>query len=303
VRWVDLTEQEKVDKLVAAVSPSAIVHLAAIIPPYCYARRNVARAVNVDATAHLVRAAEQQPEQPKFLQASSIAVYGARNPHRINDILTSDTPANPADVYGGHKVEAERIVDSSTLDWLILRLGGVLTTEPNLGMDPDMLYFEGLLPSDGRIQTVDVRDVARAFCAATTADASREILLIGGDASHRLRQGEIGPAAAAALGLVGGLPPGRPGNPDSDTAWFATDWMDTSRSQEVLGFQHYSFPEMMAQTREKSGWKRYPLRIAAPVVREVMRRRAPYYRASGTYADPWNAIRAKWGEPDPDAAS
>jgi hypothetical protein len=169
-----------------------------------------------------------------------------------------------------------------------------------LGMDPAMLYFEGLLPTDGRIQTVDVRDVARAFCAATAADASREIFLIGGDASHRLRQGDIGPATAAALGLVGGLPPGRPGNPDSDTDWFATDWMDTSRSQEVLGFQHHSFPEMIAQTREKSGWKRYPLRIAAPLVREVLRRRAPYYRATGTYADPWGAVRAKWGEPEPD---
>jgi nucleoside-diphosphate-sugar epimerase len=247
-----------------------------------------------------VRAAEAQSKSPKFVEASSIAVYGARNPHRINDVLASDTPTNPSDIYGGHKVAAERIVESSTLDWLILRLGGVLTTEPNLGMDPAMLYFESLLPTDGRIQTVDVRDVARAFCAATRADGSREISLIGGDASHRLRQGDIGPATAAALGLVGGLPPGRPGNPDSDTDWFATDWMDTSRSQEVLGFQHHSFPEMIAQTREKSGWKRYPLRIAAPLAREVLRRRAPYYRATGTYADPWGAVRAKWGEPEPD---
>ncbi len=69
-----------------------------------------------------------------------------------------------------------------------------------------------MLPTDGRIQTVDVRDVASAFAAATTADALGETLLIGGDdATHRLLQGDVAPAMAAALGLVGGLPTGLKG--------------------------------------------------------------------------------------------
>src|ERR1700758_1147292 len=45
----------------------------------------------------------------------SIAVYGARNPHRLNDVLTPDTPLTPSDIYGSHKVEAEHIVRTSTL--------------------------------------------------------------------------------------------------------------------------------------------------------------------------------------------
>ena len=64
-----------------------------------------------------------------------------------------------------------------------------------------MLYFAGVLPTDGRLQTVDVRDVAHAFAAATTADAVGRTLLIGGDDSHRLLQGEIGPSTSAAMGL------------------------------------------------------------------------------------------------------
>jgi hypothetical protein len=44
VRWVDLTKPAEVDALVAAVTPAAIVHLAAVIPPQCYARRELARA-------------------------------------------------------------------------------------------------------------------------------------------------------------------------------------------------------------------------------------------------------------------
>ncbi len=106
-------------------------------------------------------------------------------------MLTADTPLRPSDIYGAHKVEAENLVRASGLDWVILRLGGVLTAEPRLDVDLDTIYFEASLPVDGRIQTVDVRDVARAFIAATTAPVVGETLLIGGDESHRLVQGDI----------------------------------------------------------------------------------------------------------------
>jgi nucleoside-diphosphate-sugar epimerase len=303
VRWADLTDPAAVDALVTEVSPAAIVHLAAIIPPLCYARPALARKVNVDATASLVRAAAAQPMPPRFVQASSVAVHGARNPHRITDLLSAETPLKPSDLYGALKAEAEELVRGSTLDWVVLRLGGVLTVEPRFDLELDMLYFEGALPIDGRIQTVDVRDVAAAFVAATTADAAREVLLIGGDDSHRLVQGDVGPATAAALGLVGGLPIGRRGNPDSDTDWFATDWMDTARAQEVLSFQQHSWPDMLAETAEKAGWMRYPLRVIAPLAREFLRRRSPYHGSAGPYADPWGAVRAKWGDPNPDSTT
>jgi nucleoside-diphosphate-sugar epimerase len=303
VRWADLTKPGEVDALVAAVAPAAIVHLAAVIPPQCYALRALARAVNVDATASLVRAAAAQPSPPRFVQASSIAVYGARNPHRVNGVLSADTPLAPSDLYGGHKAEAETLVRSSELEWVVLRLGGVLTTQPRSNIDLDLLYFEGLLPVDGRIQTVDVRDVACAFAAATTTDAVREVFLIGGDDSHRLAQGDVGPATAAAVGLVGGLPSGRRGNPDRDEAWFATDWVDTARSQQVLSFQQHSWPEVLVETAERAGWMRYPARLAAPLAHEFLRRRSPYYRRPGSYADPWGSIRSKWGEPEPDTTA
>ena len=48
--------------------------------------------MNVGATETLVRAAEAQPSPPRFVQASSNAVFGARNPHRHHDILTAESP-------------------------------------------------------------------------------------------------------------------------------------------------------------------------------------------------------------------
>jgi nucleoside-diphosphate-sugar epimerase len=299
VRWADLTDPDAVAELLRAVSPAAIIHLAAIIPPVCYARPALARRVNVDATGYLLDAAAALPAPPRFVQASSVATYGARNPHRVNDVLTADTPLRPSDIYGAHKVEAEQRVHASGLDWVVLRLGGVLTAEPRHGLDLDLdtIYFEASLPIDGRIQTVDVRDVARAFVAATTAPVIGETLLIGGDDSHRLVHGDIAPSIAAAMGLVGGIPAGRRGNPDNDADWFGTDWMDTTRSVEALNYQRVSWPQLLAETAERMGWRRYPARLGAPLAHTLLKRRSPYYRHPGRYADPWRVIAAKWPDP------
>lgn len=297
VQYADLTDPAAVDALIDGVAPAAIIHLAAIIPPFIYTRKGLAQKVNVGATASLLAAAERQPSPPRFVQASSIAVYGARNPHTHPDVLTAETPVNPADVYGAHKAAAERLVRESSLDWVILRLGGVLTVDPTAYMNMDNLYFEGLLPTDGRLQTVDVRDVARAFAAATTADAVGETLLIGGDDTHRLIQGDVAPAMAAAMGLVGGLPTGLKGDPASDGDWFNTDWMDTTRAQELLRYQHHSWPEMLIETANKAGLRRHLLRVIAPLTKTIFTRRAAYHGRTEPYADPWGAIAAKWADP------
>src|ERR1700730_5491419 len=152
VRWADLTDPNAVGELLREVSPSAIIHLAAIIPPACYARPALARRVNVDATRYLVDPAVALRGPPRFVQASSVAVYGPRNPHRFSDVLTADTPLRPSDIYGAHKVEAEKLVRASGLGWGVLGLGGG----------------------------------APAFVEATTAPVLGETLLIGGDESHRL---------------------------------------------------------------------------------------------------------------------
>jgi nucleoside-diphosphate-sugar epimerase len=294
VRWADLTDPDAATGLLRAVSPTAIIHLAAIIPPVCYARPALARRVNVDATGYLVEAAAALPAPPRFVQASSVAAYGARNPHRVSDLLTADTPLRPSDIYGAHKVEAEKLVRASGLDWVILRLGGVLTAEPRFDIDLDTIFFEASLPIDGRIQTVDVRDVAHAFVESTTAPVIGETLLIGGDESHRLVQGDLAPSMAAAMGLVGGIPTGRKGDPNIDENWFGTDWMDTTRSAEALNFQRISWPQLLAEMAERMGWRRYPARLGAPLARALLKRNSPYFGYPGRYADPWGVIEAKW---------
>jgi nucleoside-diphosphate-sugar epimerase len=299
--WADLTDVVEVGRLVADVSPTVIIHLAAVIPPAIYRHAERARRVNVDATIALLRAAESGPHPVRFIQASSNAVHGARNPYRHRELLQADTPVRPSDLYGGHKAEVERHVWASELAWVILRLAGVLSVD--LGAMPlsmDAPFLESALPTDGRIHTIDVRDAALAFAAATTADVVGETLLIGGDESHLLRQGDVGKAIAAARGLVNALPGGRPGDPDSDEDWYITDWMDTTRAQQTLRFQRHPWPDMLAEMRAAAGWRRYPTRLISPVARHFLKTHAAYRNWPGRYADPWGAIRAGLGEPRPD---
>ncbi|WP_370037546.1 NAD-dependent epimerase/dehydratase family protein [Nocardioides sp.] len=294
-RWADLTSPEQARGLVKASAPRAVVHLAAVIPPACYTNPRLAEAVNVGGTRNLTEAVVDHAPQARFVHASSVAVHGSRNPHRGLGLLGADTPLAPSDLYGRHKAAAEEIVRAISTPWTVLRLGGVMTTDvSSAGNDPDTSYFSASLPDDGRIQTVDVRDVARAFAAAVDADVAGEILMIGGDASHRLVQRDIAVGYTGALGMDGAVPEGLPGDPDDDAAWFATDWMDTARAQEALDFQRVSWPQLLEEIREQVGWKRYLLRLVGPPMHALAVRRSPYAGTGRTHAHPSEAVERRW---------
>src|SRR6201995_4339 len=105
--WANLTDPRDVDRLLTDVSPTVIVHLAAVILPPGYRHPELARRVNVDATAELLRAAQASEHPPRFVLASSNAVYGSRNPYRHPDRLRVDSPLRPAGLSGAHKGVAE----------------------------------------------------------------------------------------------------------------------------------------------------------------------------------------------------
>jgi nucleoside-diphosphate-sugar epimerase len=294
VRWLDLRDGDAVRALVAEVAPYAVLHLAAVIPPMTYANPKLARAVNVDGTGNLVAAVEALESPCRLVLASSIAVYGSRNPRR-DDVLTATTPVRPRDAYGAHKVAAEALVTRSGLDWVILRLGGVMFPEMSLSADPDLIVMEGLLPQDGRIETVDVRDVAAALVAAVHAACVGKVLLIGGGPGNRLTQQQVGHALTAAIGLRGVLPSGRPGDAADDDAWFVTDWMDTNEAQSLLGFQSHSFADTMGDLAAAVGLKRYLLMLVVPFARLFLWWRSPLRGSRTTVVPLWSEVEGRWG--------
>lgn len=95
----------------------------------------------------------------------------------------------------------------------------------------------------------------------------------------------------------------RPGDPDSDDDRFLNCWMDVGRAQEALSFQHHRWPGMLEEMRARGRWKRYPTRLAAPLARNMAKRHAGYRHWPGEYANPWAALRMRYGEPGADTAS
>jgi nucleoside-diphosphate-sugar epimerase len=212
--YVDLLDPVAVRELVATHRPEAIIHLAAIISPPSYRNPGLARRVNVGGTENLLAAASETndalPRRPLFLMASSAAVYGSRNPYRLPERITPDTPVDPIDQYGEDKVLAEAAIRASALPYALFRLGGVISPDTQSSLNGDYLLLMRSMPGDNRIHTVDARDVAVAFANGVDREATiaGKVLLIGGNESYVMLQRDLEDDMMAGLGLG---PPGTVG--------------------------------------------------------------------------------------------
>ncbi|GAY13558.1 NAD(P)-dependent oxidoreductase [Mycobacterium sp. shizuoka-1] len=300
--YADLLDAEAVARILTEHPPTAIVHLAAIFSPVSYRNPALARRVNVEGTATLVRAAATLPVPPIVLLASSASVYGSRNPYRHPELITPQTPVNPIDQYGEDKVLAERVIADSGLPYAMLRLAGVISPDAAGTMNSDYLVLMRATPGDNRLHTVDARDVGLAFAnAVERAEAvAGKVLLIGGDETHLHTHRDVEDDMMTAMGL-GRLGPSAslPGDPGDERGWSFTGWYDTTESQALLGFQQQSWPETVAWVAQsQSRALRSALRLAGPVVRPALRLLLAAQRrreGRGRYADPWTFIAAKYG--------
>ena len=296
VRWADLTDRTAATRLVTEVQPRALLHLAAVIPPTTYRNLTLARKVNVGAVETLLDAVTGLPSPCRLVLASSVAVYGPRNPHRVQGPVTAETPTRPREAYGAHKVEAERLVRAAAVDWTILRLGVVVFPDMGLAVDADAMRLESLLPTDGRLHAVDARDVAQAFVAAVDAPCAGRTLLVAGDRSTRMTQRGLADSVTRAVGLANALPQGRPGDPADDDTWFNVDWMDTTEAEDLLGFQRHGWSSTLEGVARSVGPLRRVLPLVAPVARLVLARRSAGRSAPPGPARPWDGIAELWGE-------
>ncbi|HEY2561420.1 MAG TPA: NAD-dependent epimerase/dehydratase family protein [Caldimonas sp.] len=129
----DITDPAHVAKLFATPF-DRVFHLAAVVSGAAEADYDAGRRVNLDATQTLLEACRAQARRGgplvRFVHASSIAVFGAPLPARIDD----DTAPVPALSYGTHKRVAELLIDDLSrrgeLDGRALRLPGVLVRPP-----------------------------------------------------------------------------------------------------------------------------------------------------------------------------
>ncbi len=267
--WGDITNLEVVNNVVR--NQECIIHLAGIIPPLSERYPEFAYNINVGGTKNLIEAAKKQIEPPKFIFASSFAVFGPKmncDPPRC-----VDDPLNPTDNYTCQKVEIEKLIKESGLPWLILRLGAVGPLKLPLNLDP--IIYE--VPLDQRIEIVYVKDAATAFANTVLADISNKVLLIGGGRTCQIYQRTFAEKMFEVMG-ISMLPDSAFKTPEKDSDWFYTDWMDTRESQQILHYQKKSFKDYVEKLRSIYSKRRTFAHLISPLIEHILLGKSPYYK-------------------------
>ncbi len=263
--WGDLQRVPDVERAIRNVD--AVAHLAAILPPMSERKPQAARAVNIEGTRNLVRAAERvRPELP-FVFASSCSVYGAG----VRGLATADSFTEASDVYTETKLAAEAILRSSPLAWVILRVGAAIEASA-AATDPIVMRLMFEIDPENPVELVHGKDVANAVVRAIEVQgAHRKILPIGGGPSCRLRQRELLELSLGSLGL-GTLPASAFGR-----ARYYTCWLDSEEAQRLLAFQEHDLATIERDLAVRFGRLRPLVSLLGPLVtRSLLLLSGPY---------------------------
>jgi dTDP-4-dehydrorhamnose reductase len=228
---LDLADPGAVRRRFAADPPAAILHCAALSKTGpCEARPDLARAVNVTATALL---AELAADRPFFLLSTDLVFDGTRGRY-----TEADAP-NPLNTYAATKADAEAIVLRNPRHT-------VVRTSLNAGVSPtgDRAFNEDLRGAlaAGRTLRLFTDEFRCPIPAAVTARALWELLEQGVTGLHhlagaeRLSRWEIGRRLVRRWpGLPGRIEPGSLRD-HAGPARAPDTSLDSSRVQALLRF-------------------------------------------------------------------
>jgi len=166
---MDITSSASVDVAFREVMPDAVVLLAALSDiDQCERRPELAEAVNVRGTAHVVEACARTGA--KLLFASSAAVFdGTRHGYAEED------PPTPISVYGRTKAQAEDLIATKLSSALIMRLALVVGFAEGDGTNAMLNKFAGKLRS-GQPMSFPDYEYRNPIDAATLSDFMLELL-------------------------------------------------------------------------------------------------------------------------------
>ncbi len=270
--WGDIRSVSDLDELFSETI-AVIIHLAAIIPPLADEQPQLAYEVNVKGTQNLLNHAIKQQVKPKFVMASSIAIYGSKmtsSPPRT--VLETPAPLSH-DEYAKQKVTMEQELINSGLNWLILRLSAVPPFE--ISWKIPKIMFD--VPLAQRFEFVHTRDVGYAFAQTVETPIEKRIFLIGGGENCQMYQKDFLKSMLHSLG-IGMLPEYAFHVPKDDNDWFHTDWMDTKDAQEILKFQRLTFEDFIKEYSKRMRLRRYICILFRPIVRKILLDSSPYLK-------------------------
>lgn len=265
VVWGDIQDERAVESAIREVD--AVIHLAAIIPPMTDQKPKLAYGVNVIGTRNLVEAAGRRAQRVKFIFTSTYDVYGNTQDQTPPRAVT--LPVNPQEEYARHKVEAERIIQNTNVDWCIFRLASAIPVE--MSTKYQSMLFD--VPLDDRLEYIHPADAALALCNAVEhAEVWGRIMHLGGGPRCQLRERDVVQGAFEAIG-IGALP-----EKYFNTEHYYTDWLDTQESQRLLQYQRHTFDDHLAGLKKSLGWQIHAIRFLRPIIRYSLLRQSKYYK-------------------------
>ena len=220
----------------AVEGASAVLHLAAILPPGSERDRDLTFRVNVDGTRNIIAGMERANPDARLVFTSSISTYGdtsaADPPIRVS------RPQSAIDIYADSKIAGERLIAESPLtNAVILRIAGIAV--PAFLAPPDPWPFM----EDQRVEMVHRDDVADAlFASATAPGAGGKTFNIAGGPTWQLRGRDYARDFYEAMGAPVELATYR-----DSPGWM--DWYDTEESQRALGYQNRGYPHYLGEMR------------------------------------------------------
>src|SRR4051794_37560980 len=117
----DVSDQMVLERVIDERT-SSVFHLAAIVSGMAEADFDLGMRINLDATRRLLDVCRSNATQPRFVFASSVAVYGGDMPAKVLD----STALNPQTSYGTQKAMAELLIGDCTrrgfIDGRVMRL-------------------------------------------------------------------------------------------------------------------------------------------------------------------------------------
>jgi nucleoside-diphosphate-sugar epimerase len=231
----DITQLDNVAQAVQGVS--AVMHLAAILPPASERNRERTLTINVEGTTNVIRAMEAQARDAVLVFSSSVSTYGDTTAETPPVRVTHSQTA--LDIYAESKIASERLVREAQVPTVVLRIAGIAV--PVLQEPPPVWPFT----AEQRLEMVHREDVVTALYKALVTPAARgKTLNIAGGPTWQTH-GQ--PYVADHYEIIGVPLDLATFRSQAEPGW--VDWYDSTESQQLLNYQHNSYTSYLDTLR------------------------------------------------------
>ncbi len=227
----------------AIKNQDAVIHLAAIIPPLADKNPDLTRKVNYFGTLNIVKAIKKYNKKCFLIYTSSVSVYGDRidNPWiKVGDKLK----ASYSDYYAYTKIETEKLIASSHINYTIFRLTGIMGHPKT---DPLMFH----MPLNTKIEIASTQDTALALVNALehTKKLNHHIYNLGGGKKCRTTYRDFITNMFKIYGLnIKFLKESAFAEKNFHCGYF----LDSHKLNDILNFQHDSLDSYYARVKSQT---------------------------------------------------